>query len=288
MTGKIISTCGGVYRIYCDGACYDVFAKGIFKYRKEHICVGDNVDFDEDNFVITKIFDRKNEFIRPKCANIDLVLVTMSVVEPELSEELIYKFLTYVLMHNVEAKVVLTKVDVLKDFSKIQRIKDDLAKIGIETFFVSKDDENSKENIQRIIKGKVVLFMGQTGVGKSSLINSIDPAFNRKIGEYSTALGRGKHQTKEVILLPHEDSFLADTPGFSSLDLMIYKEDLAQYFPGYEKYYTQCYFSNCLHQNEKQCKIKEEIENGHLSKEAHEIYKKLLVELEYRQERYKR
>ena len=287
MKGKIVSTCGCVYRIYSNGVCYDVFAKGIFKFRKEHLYVGDNVDFDEDHFVIKEILERKNELIRPKCANVDLVLVTMSVVEPELSEELVYKFLTYVLMHSIEAKVVFTKVDALKDHSQIERIKSDLAKIGIETLFVSKDDESSKEKVRNLVKGKVVLFMGQTGVGKSSLINAIDPGFNRKIGEYSSALGRGKHQTKEVILLPYENSFLADTPGFSSLDLCIYKEDLAQYFPGYEKYYTQCYFSNCLHQNEKQCKIKEEIEKGNLSEEAHEIYKKLLSELEYRQERYK-
>lgn len=287
MIGKIVSTSSGIYRIYKDGVCYDVFPKGIFKYRKEHLCVGDNVEFDEDHFVIEKILERKNELIRPRCANIDLAFVTMSVVEPELSEELIYKFLTYVLMHEIEAKVVLTKVDCLKDKTQIERIKTDLAKIGIETIFVSKDDEPSKQKVRELVNGKVVLFMGQTGVGKSSLINAIDPAFNRKIGEYSNALGRGKHQTKEVILLPYEDSFIADTPGFSSLDLCIYKEDLAHYFPGYEKYYTECYFSNCLHQNEKQCKIKEEIANGNLSNEAHEIYVKLLSELEYRQERYK-
>ena len=286
MIGKIVSTCGGVYRIYHDGVCYDVFPKGVFKYRKEHLCVGDNVEFDEDRFVIEKILGRKNELIRPRCANVDLVLVTMSVVEPDLSEELIYKFLTYVLMHQIEAKVVLTKVDALTDLSQIKRIQLDLEKIGIETIFVSKDDDSSKKKVRDIVKGKVVLFMGQTGVGKSSLINAIDPSFNRKVGEYSNALGRGKHQTKEVILLPFEDSFLADTPGFSSLDLCIYKEDLAQHFPGYEPYYTQCYFSNCLHQNEKQCKIKEEIQNGHLSKEAYDIYKKLLNELEYRQARY--
>ena len=286
MIGKIVSTCGGIYRIYNKGVNYDVFPKGIFKFRKEHLCVGDNVEFDENQFVITKILDRKNALIRPRCANVDLAIVTMSVVEPELSEELVYKFLTYILMHDIEAKVVFTKVDALKDFSQINRIKSDLEKIGIETILVSKDDEKTKQKVRHIVQGKVVIFMGQTGVGKSSLINAIDPAFNRKIGEYSNALGRGKHQTKEVILLPYEDSFIADTPGFSSLELTLYKEDLAHYFPGYEKYYTQCYFSNCLHQNEKQCKIKEEIENGHLSKEAHDIYKKLLSELEYRQERY--
>lgn len=287
MIGKIVSTCGGIYRIYHDGVNYDVFPKGIFRFRKEHLCVGDNVEFDENQCVITKILERKNELIRPRIANVDLSLITLSVKEPELSEELIYKFLTYSLMNNVESKVVLTKVDVLTDFKEVERIKFDLAKIGIETFFVSKKDDKSVEQIRCLLKDKVVLFMGQTGVGKSSLINAIDPTFNRKVGQYSTALGRGKHQTKEVLLLPFERSFIADTPGFSSLELDIFKEDFAHYFPGYEKYYTDCYFSNCLHQNEKQCKIKEEILNGHLSKEAHDIYLKLLSELEYRQERFK-
>ena len=286
MIGKIVSTCGGVYRIYADGVNYDVFSKGIFKYRKEHLLVGDNVEFDDELFVINKILERKNELIRPKIANVDLALIVMSVVEPELSEELIYKFLTYLSMNNIPASVVLTKVDALKDKTNIERIRDDLKKIGIETYFVSKEDKSSQEVIRNLVQNKVILFMGQTGVGKSSLINAIDPVFNRKIGEYSHALGRGKHQTKEVILLPFEGSFLADTPGFSSLDLNIYKEDLAQHFPGYEKYYTTCYFSNCLHQNEKQCKIKEEIEKGNLSKEAYQIYLKLLNELEYRQKRF--
>lgn len=286
MIGKIVSTCGGVYRIYADGVNYDVFSKGIFKYRKEHLLVGDNVEFDDELFVINKILERKNELIRPKIANVDLALIVMSVVEPELSEELIYKFLTYLSMNNIPASVVLTKVDALKDKTNIERIRDDLKKIGIETYFVSKEDKSSQEVIRNLVQNKVILFMGQTGVGKSSLINAIDPVFNRKIGDYSHALGRGKHQTKEVILLPFEGSFLADTPGFSSLDLNIYKEDLAQYFPGYEKYYTTCYFSNCLHQNEKQCKIKEEIEKGNLSKEAYQIYLKLLNELEYRQKRF--
>ena len=287
MIGKIVSTCGGIYRIYSDGVNYDVFPKGVFKFRKEHLCVGDNVEFDENQCVITKILPRENELIRPRCSNVDLALITMSVVEPDLSEELIYKFLTYLSIYNVPRKVVLTKIDQLKDLTSVKRIQSDLAKIGIDVFLVSKTDLISVQNIKKLIKDKTVIFMGQTGVGKSSLINAIDPSFNRKIGEYSNALGRGKHQTKEVVLLPYENGFIADTPGFSSLDLMMYKEDLSQNFPGYEKHYLQCYFSNCLHQNEKQCKIKEEIAIGHLSKEAHEIYLKLLSELEYRQERYK-
>jgi len=286
MTGKIISTCGGIYRIISNKVVYDVFPKGVFKFRKQQLYVGDNVEFNDQALVITEILDRSNELIRPRCANIDLALVVMSVVEPDVSEELLYKFLTYLNMHHIPAKVVFTKIDKLNDFSQIERIKNDLTKIGIETFFVSKFDEKSTANLKYFMQNRTILLMGQTGAGKSSLLNTIDSSFARKIGEFSDALGRGKHQTKEVVLLPYNGGFLADTPGFSSLDLCLYKEDLAQYFPGYEQFYLECYFSNCLHQNEKQCKIKEEIDKGNLSKEGYDVYLKLLTQLEYRQERY--
>lgn len=287
MNGRIISTSGGIYRVYVNGIYYDLFPKGIFKYRKEHLCVGDEVSFNEQECVIEEIYPRKNELIRPRCANVDLIIVTMSVVRPELSEELLYKFLTYAAMNNVPAKVLFTKTDCISDFSEIERIKNDLAKIGIEVIFANGNQAEITDKLRLIINEKIVLFMGQTGVGKSSIINEIDPTFARKIGEYSNALGRGKHQTKEVILLPYEKGFVADSPGFSSLDLMMYKEDLAQYFPGYHEHYLECYFSNCLHQNEKQCKIKEEISKNNLSMQGYEIYLKLLNELEYKQERYK-
>ena len=128
--------------------------------------------------------------------------------------------------------------------------------------------------------------MGQTGVGKSSLINLINENFNREIGEYSLALGRGKHQTKEVILLPFEDGFIGDTPGFSSLELNIYKEDLASSFPFISSYYTECRYSNCLHQNEPGCKIKELLNNNLLDKENYDNYLQMLGELSLRKDRY--
>lgn len=287
MNGRIVSTCGGIYRVYADGVNYDLFPKGVFKFKKEHLCVGDEVRFDNADCVIEEILPRKNELIRPRCANVDLIIVTMSVVRPELSEELLYKFLTYAAMNGIPAKVLFTKTDCIEDFSEIERIKNDLSKIGIEVLFNKGNTDDFTSKLRLILENNIVVFMGQTGVGKSSIINLVDSNYARKIGEYSNALGRGKHQTKEVILLPYENGFIADTPGFSSLDLAMYKEDLAQHFPGYHKHYLECYFSNCLHQNEKQCKIKEEIAQNNLSKEGYEIYLKLLSELEYKQERYK-
>jgi ribosome biogenesis GTPase len=128
--------------------------------------------------------------------------------------------------------------------------------------------------------------MGQTGVGKSSLINEIDDDFNREIGRYNEAVNRGTHQTKEVIFLPYKDGYIADTPGFSSLELPLFKEELSQCFPGYEEYSQKCKFSNCLHITESGCAVKKAIEDGKLSKESHDNYIEISKELGFRKDRY--
>ena len=288
MEGKILSTVGGIYKVYSNGEIYSLFSRGSIKHKNFSLCAGDNIIFNEKEGVIEKAFERKNSLIRPRSANVDLMVITMSVVEPELSPELVYKFLTYANLNGIPAAVLFTKLDRLTDTSKVDTLRSDLDKLGYKTFLLSGEKTENIEVLRSYFEGKTTIFMGQTGVGKSSAINLIDPHFNRKIGEYSEALGRGKHQTKEVILLPFRDGFIGDTPGFSSLELDLYKEDLAQYFPGYEKYYLECYFSNCLHQNEKECKIKEEIEKGNLSKEGYEVYIKLLNQLDFKSQRYKK
>ena len=288
MEGKVLSTVGGVCKVYSKGLIYNLFTRGAVKYKNFAICAGDNIIFNENENVIEKALDRKNFLIRPRSANIDLMMITMSVVEPELSPELIYKFLTYANLNNIPAAVLFTKLDKLVDVSKVTNLKNDLEKLGYKVFLLSPQNTEIIEELQGFLAEKTTIIMGQTGVGKSSAINLIDPNFHRKIGEYSDSLGRGKHQTKEVILLPFKNGFIGDTPGFSSLELDLYKEDLAQYFPGYEKYYLDCYFSNCLHQNEKECKIKEEIDKGNLSMEGYNVYIKLLNQLDFKAQRYKK
>ena len=288
MEGKILANIRGVYTIYSNGVNYNVFSRGHLRHENKKLLVGDNVVFDDETLTIEDVLDRKNELVRPKSANIDELLIAMSLKEPDYSVELIYKFLTYTNMNNIPASVILTKADLVTDFSDINILKNDLEKLGIKVFILSPKDKEGIQELKEHLKGKSTLFMGQTGVGKSTLMNEIDPAFNRLIGEYSTALNRGKHKTKEVVLFPYNDGYIGDTPGFSSLELDLFKEDLATYFPGYTKYYLDCYFSDCLHQNEKDCKIKEEIANGNLSKVAYEVYLKLLNELPYRKERFKR
>lgn len=288
MNGKILANIRGVYVVHVNGINYNVVSRGHLRHENKILLVGDNVIFDDENLVIEDVLERKNELIRPKSANIDEMFVAMSLKEPDYSLELIYKFLTYANMNNIKSSVVLTKADLVTDFTEINKLKEDLKKVNVKTYIISPKDEKSINELKEAFKGKTSIIMGQTGVGKSTLMNEIDPSFNRLVGEYSTALNRGKHKTKEVILCPYEDGFIGDTPGFSSLELDLFKEDLAKFFPGYESYYLNCYFSDCLHQNEKDCKIKEEIEKNNLSKDAYEVYLKLLNELPYRKERYKR
>ena len=160
--------------------------------------------------------------------------------------------------------------------------------IDIEVYVVSNKTQEGLEEVKKIFKDHITCLIGQSGVGKSSLINSIDKDFERRVGDYSYALGRGKHQTKEVILLPYEGGCIADTPGFSSLELELYKEDLAKFYPGFDKKYTECYFSNCLHLTENRCAVKELIEQGKYPEIAYDCYKKLSEQSIYETKRYER
>ena len=287
MRGKILSSKGNVYVVLGeDGIFYNVFPRGLLKFRNKNVMVGDECNIDDENFSIQDILPRKNSLIRPKVSNVDQIFVMMSVKRPELSKELIFKFLTYVNMSNVEPKLILTKYDLLEDKSMYNDFIDELNKLGVEVFLISKYDELSISLLKEKLKNKTSMFMGQTGVGKSSFINMLDASFERKEGEYSEVLHRGKHQTKEVILLPYEGGYIIDTPGFSSLDLDISKHDLAHFFPGFNKLYTSCFYTDCLHKNEKNCKIKEEMANNLFSDETYNIYLKLLEELPFERRKY--
>ena len=287
MRGKILSSKGNVYVVLGeDRIFYNVFPRGLLKFRNKNVMVGDECNIDDENFSIEDILPRKNSLIRPKVSNVDQIFVMMSVKRPELSKELIFKFLTYVNMNNVEPKLILTKYDLLEDKSMYNDFIDELNKLGVEVFLISKYDESSISLLKENLKNKTSMFMGQTGVGKSSFINMLDASFERKEGEYSEVLHRGKHQTKEVILLPYEGGYIIDTPGFSSLDLDISKHDLAHFFPGFNKLYTSCFYTDCLHKNEKNCKIKEEMANNLFSEETYDIYLKLLEELPFERRKY--
>ena len=286
MEGRIIGLNCGYYSVLADGMIFKVKARGAFRNKSIKPVVGDKVELDETYFIINNVYPRNTYLKRPVIANLSQMLIVSSLVEPEFSYHLVFKYLTYANLHGIKARIVLTKSDKYLDQNKIQEIKDVFNKLDIDVYVISNKTKEGLEDIKKLFRNEVTCLIGQTGVGKSSLINSIDPEFNRNVGEYSEALGRGKHETKEVILLPYEGGFIADTPGFSSLDLELFKEEIAQYFPGFSSRFTECYFSNCLHISEKKCKVKEALENGEIPAIAYESYLKLSNEAIYKSKRY--
>ena len=276
MIGYVVSKKYGQYVVDVDGVLYNSLIRGSLKI-KDHIYVGDKVRLSDDNFVISEVIDRRNILKRPQISNIDQMVIVFSLVEPDFSYYLAFKYLTYANYNEVPAVIVLSKKDKCDD-SKINAIKSTFTQMNIPLYITSSKSKEGIDEVKNLFKNKISVLVGQSGVGKSSLLNAIDPNYTREIGEYSEALGRGKHKTKEVVLLPYLGGYIADTPGFSSLDLNLSKLEIAHYFPTFKELYTSCFYSNCLHQNEKECKIKRAVEEGNIPSIAYENYIKLLSE----------
>ena len=286
MVGRIVALSCGIYSIDSNGVIYKAPARGLFRKQGMKPVVGDLVDLDDQTFVILNVHERISYLKRPPIANIDQMFVVESLVEPEFSYLLAFKYLTYANMNGIKGKVILTKIDKFHDQEKLNEIIKTFTDMDIEVYCANNKTGEGIEKIRPLFDGHITCFIGQTGVGKSSLANAIDSNYERLVGEYSKALGRGKHQTKEVVLLPYMNGLIADTPGFSSLELNLYKEDLAQFFPGFNERYTECYFSNCLHLSENKCEVKKALEEGKISQIAYDCYKKLSEETIYKSQRY--
>ena len=288
MKGLIVAITCGTYAVEAEGVIYNTKPRGVFRNQGVKPVVGDNVEFDPDNLTIEVIYPRSSALKRPLIANISQMILVFSLKEPDFSYLLAFKYLTYANTNGIRAKIIITKIDKEHDQKIIDEIKEVFNSVNIETYFISNKTHEGIEQVKALFKDEVSCIMGQTGVGKSSLINAIDPNYERQIGEYSMALGRGKHQTKEVILLPYQGGYIADTPGFSSLELNLYKEDLAIFYPGFNTLYNKCYFANCLHLSENRCVVKESVNKKEISSLAYECYKKLSEEAIFRKERYQK
>ena len=288
MRGRIVALSCGMYSVECDGVIYNAPARGLFRNRGVKPVVGDDVEISEVNYVITEVHERVSFLKRPPISNIDQMLIIESLKEPEFSYLLAFKYLTYANMNNIKAKIILTKSDKEDDKAMIEEIVKTFKMINVETYVVSNKTMEGLEEVRKLFKNHITCLIGQSGVGKSSLINAIDKDYERMVGEYSQALGRGKHQTKEVILLPYEGGYIADTPGFSSLELELYKEDLAQFYPGFGEKFTNCYYSNCLHITENRCAIKDMLNDNSYPKIAYDCYLQLSEQSIYKSKRYER
>ena len=252
--GKIIRIISNLYSVLVNDTIIEARARG--KFRKDEISpmVGDEVIIDIEKKYIIEILPRKNYLTRPNISNIDLVICVTSTKEPDLSLNLLDKQLAFLALHNIPSMICFTKYDLLNDSEKqeINNLKEYYQSIGI-TVVINSEITKIKE----ILKGKEVGLLGQSGAGKSSLVNKLGN-YDIKTQKISKVLGRGIHTTRHVEIYKVSDFYLIDTPGFSALDLnFTTKDNLKNGFIEFQNY--ECRFKDCKHYKEIDCGIKEEV-----------------------------
>ncbi len=285
MRGRIRKGIGGFYYVESDGRIYECRARGIFRKRKITPLPGDFVEFslheDEDGN-IDEILPRRNYLLRPAVANIDRLFIVASVVEPMPNYFIIDKTIAAAEDRSIEPVLVITKTDLAPadDFYSIYR------NCGFETVLFSSKTGQGENEIRKILKeAGVSAFTGNSGVGKSSMINRLFPDFSLETGEISEKLGRGKHTTRSVELLALPDGgYVADTPGFSSLEFdrfdLIRKENLPFCFREFAPYLGKCRFaSDCSHTIEPGCAVIEAVEKGEIHPSRHKSYVQMYNEV---------
>ena len=290
--GQIRKALSGYYYVEQDGELIQCRGRGVFRNRGESPLVGDIVDFtregESDGYVM-KIHPRKNELVRPPIANVDQAILVFSVKEPAFNTILLDRFLVVLESFHIEPIICLTKMDLLTDEERvaIQPYIKDYENIGYEVITTYKDDASLLERIQPMLEGKMTVLAGQSGVGKSTLLNTLIPALNLKTGIISQSLGRGKHTTRHVELIEVCGGLLADTPGFSSFDFdTIEKEELTACFPEFSRISEGCKFRGCLHIKEPKCAVKSALETGEIKHYRYEHYEQFLQEIIDRKPRY--
>lgn len=275
LNGIIIKGIGGFYYIEADGDIYECKARGAFRKKKISPLAGDNVTItvrENGENTIDDILERKNILVRPPVANVDTLVIVSSVKEPVPSTLVIDRLTAIAVSKNIKPCIVFSKSD-LGDTKELEEI---YKKAGLDVCSVCCKTGEGVEKVKEMIKGGITVFTGNTGVGKSSLLNCIDSRFSIETGEVSSKLGRGRHTTRDVTLHKINDFYVADTPGFSSLDIesgeLIMKDDLPYCFPEFSEYLGKCRFSSCTHTVDKGCKILDALEKGDIHESRHLSY----------------
>lgn len=274
--GKIVKGIGGFYYVESADVIYECKARGNFRKQGISPLVGDDVEIsvnENAENTIDKILPRKNQLVRPPLANLDRLFIVASIIDPNLNTLIIDKLIAIAEYKNIEPIIVITKTD-LSD-SYIQYV-DIYSKAGFKVVVCDNTNGKGAEEVKELLKDKISAFTGNTGVGKSSLLNQICPQLNLATGETSKKLGRGKHTTRHCELFKVNGGYIADTPGFSSIDFekceKIYKEDLPECFREFREYLGSCKFTSCAHINDKGCAVCKAVEDGFISRSRHDSY----------------
>ena len=276
MQGQIIKQISNLYTVKVGDMLYGCRARG--KFRKDNISpmVGDYVIINTEDNVIESILERKNELDRPVIANVDIALIVTSTKKPNLDLNLLDKLISVITFNDIEPVICFTKLDLLNEVEKenIDNLRKYYEMIGINCVYNTETAE-----IKRLLDNNIVVLAGQTGAGKSSLLNRLDDELDVETNEISEALGRGKHTTRHVELYEISDGYIADTPGFSALDLIdMNKEQLRDTFVEFRNY--ECKFRDCMHHKESKCGVKEALEDKMILQSRYNNYLLFLEEVE--------
>lgn len=282
MTGVLTKAISGFYYVSCDGRSYECKARGNFRKAGVSPVVGDSVEFsptDNVHGVIENINQRKNFLTRPLVANIDKLFIVSAYKTPSPDTLMIDRLTALAIYNSIEPIIVFNKAD-MGDFNELYAV---YKKSGFKTFVVSAKNNLGLQQLYKEISGSICAFSGNSGVGKSSILNALFPDLKLKTGEVSEKLGRGKHTTRHTQLFETENGFVVDTPGFSSIetnaDLYSFKMSLADCFPDFFEYIVNCKFSTCTHTSEKGCAVIDAVNKGEIAKTRHKSYVTLLSEL---------
>lgn len=282
LKGIIVKALSGFYYVKTDEkTIVECKARGVFRKKEFAPLVGDNVEIsitDENRGVIEKITPRLNSLIRPPVANIDRLFIVVSTVSPSPNFFVIDKMTVLAEENKIEPIIVINK----SDLSDPTELLETYQKCGFKTFVVSAKSNEGVEQLFPLFKDKLSVFCGNSGVGKSSLLNAIDDRFEISTAEISEKLGRGRHTTRHVELYNAHGGLIADTPGFSSIDMertAIIKKDRLQYcFSEFSPFLGECKFTSCSHTKEKGCAVLEAVENSVIPLSRIESYRRLYEE----------
>lgn len=289
LKGRIVKALSGFYYVECDGIIHQCKARGKFRKKDLKPLVGDYCDFNKeegsDGYILS-IDKRKNELVRPPIVNVDQALLVFSAKEPDFSSLLLDRFLMVIESKNIEPIICVSKID-LCDKESIEKKLEPYIIAEYKVVYISSKDHIGLDKIKDLLKERVTVITGQSGVGKSSLLNALDIRLNIDTNEISKALGRGKHTTRHVELIDMYDGYVADTPGFSSLEIEGEPIDIATAYHDFKELSYECKFRGCLHDSEPHCAIKEAVESGKISQERYDHYLMFLKEAkENKEKRY--